>query len=70
MESTELILICASAFAGVFFILSLLALLMRLITRFFPHMESAADQTVTAAISTAAHQAYPGFMVTKIEELR
>ena len=70
MVSTGLILICITAFAGVFLILSLLAMLMRMITRFFPYSEHAADPTVTAAISTAAHHTYPGFMVTKIEEIK
>ena len=68
MESSELILICGAALLWVFCILSLLALLMRLIIRIFPTAEKAADPAVVAALAVALQAVLPGTKVTKIEE--
>lgn len=68
MESYELISICLSAFIAVFLILSILAIMMRLITDFFSVKESKEDSAVIAALSTVVNQYYPGTKITKIEE--
>jgi len=68
MESYELISICLSAFIAVFFILSLLAVFMHLITEFFPDKNIREDPAVIAAITTIVSQYYPDTTITKIEK--
>ena len=68
MESYELISVCLSAFIAVFLILSILAVMMRLITDFFTVKESKEDSAVIAALTTIFNQYYPGSKITKIEE--
>ena len=68
MVSAELVLICGAAFLWVFLILSLLALMMRLLMRAFPGKERATDPTVVAALASALGAVLPGTKVTKIEE--
>jgi len=70
MESYELITICTSAFIAVFVILSLLALLMRLIIVIFPSKEVKEDTAVIAAITTVVNKFYPGTKITKVEEVK
>ena len=68
MESANLLLICASAFAAVFLLLAVLWLLMRLITAVFPQQAMVADAAYVAAITAAVASLYPGTQVTKVEE--
>jgi len=68
MESYGLISICISALTAVFLILSLLAVIMRLITIIFPEKDARDDSAVIAAVTTAVNQYYPGTYITKIEE--
>jgi len=68
MESYELISICLSAFIAVFLILSLLALIMRLITEIFLDKKLAGDSAILAALTTVVTHYYPDTKITKIEE--
>ena len=49
-------------------LLTALALTIELITRFFPERTRPIDPSVAAAISTAVAAAFPGAVVTRIEE--
>jgi len=68
MESLGLISICTSAFLAVFFILILLAIIMRLILTLFPDEQGEKDQAILAAITTSINSIYPGSNIIKIEE--
>ena len=68
MEPIELLVVCGAALLWVFGILILLALLMRVIIRFFPMAETPTDPAVLAALAAALQVALPGTRVTKIEE--
>ncbi len=68
MESANLLIVCASAFAAVFLLLSVLALVMRLITVVFPQRDSGTDAVVVAAITTTMSTIYPNARITNIEE--
>ncbi len=75
MDDFGLLSICASAFTGVFFLLSLLAVVMRILTAAFPAVSGSsdspsgpADQMIVAAITSAAASTFPGARVAKIEE--
>ena len=64
----ELLIICISAFVAVFVILTILALVMRLILVIFPHRTTDSDWAVIAAVASAASAAFPGMKVTHVEE--
>ena len=66
--TTNLVSVCALAFASVFILLSFLALAMHVITVVFPERQRFSDPVVVAAISTAVATLLPGARVTKIEE--
>lgn len=68
MQSTDLLMICISAFISVFVLLTLLAVIMRLIIVFFPQKKAISDAAVLAAVTTVMHSLYPGTKVTRIEE--
>ena len=68
MSSPDLLSICGTAFIGVFILLAVLAVLMRLMLYIFPEKEASIDAAVIAAISTAVGMVYPGTKVTKVEE--
>ena len=70
MESLGLLTICISAFLAVFLILSIFAILMRLIIVFFPGQEGKEDQAIVAAITMTVNTYYPGTKITKIEEVK
>jgi len=70
MESLGLVTICTSAFLAVFLILSIFAILIRLIIIVFPDPESREDQAIIAAISTTVNSQYPGTKTTKVEEVK
>ncbi len=69
MESLDLVAICASAFVGVFLLLSVLAIVMRLIMVVFPERADS-DTAMVAAISTVLQTIYPGTKITNVEELK
>jgi hypothetical protein len=64
----NLLTACGIAFLAVFLLLSLLAGMMQLITRFFPERQSSIEPSLVAAITSAAAYHFPGARVTKIEE--
>ncbi len=68
MEVTSLFSACLIALVAVFSLLGLLAVTMWLITVLFPVRESRIDTVIVAAISNAVAAAYPGAVVTRIEE--
>lgn len=68
MEMTELYMICGIAFLVVFFILTLLAFLMRIIMLIFPEKVAAIDSTLIAAVATTVQTVFPGTKITKFEE--
>lgn len=68
MEPTSLPIICGVAFAAVFFLLSVLAIVMHGITIVFPERLRGLEAEVVAAISSAVAVVLPGARVTKIEE--
>ncbi len=70
MGSIDLLMICASAFVGVFLLLALLALVMRIIMVVFPQKAQGTDAAVVAAVAAAISTAYPGIRITNIEEIK
>ncbi|MBN2227530.1 MAG: hypothetical protein JW763_09210 [candidate division Zixibacteria bacterium] len=70
MEPLGLLTICVSALISVFLLLSLLALVMRLILALFPVPVQVTDSAIVAAIVSAAQRLYPGTTVTKVEEVK
>jgi hypothetical protein len=70
MGSSDLVYICISAFLAVFVLLSVLAVVMRIILVLFPEKESGTDAVVVAAITSTVSAIYPGTRITKIEETK
>ena len=70
MGQTELLLICVSAFIAVFILLSILALVMKLIIVVFPMKAGQSDAVLLAAVATVVSSIYPGTTLTKIEEIK
>ena len=68
MESTDLLLVCVSAFVAVFALLAALAIVMRAMTAVFPERGSRDGAAPLAAIAAATSAAYPGMKVTHVEE--
>ena len=75
MESIDLLTVCISAFIAVFGLLTILALIMRLILVAFPEREipqpavAATDGAVIAAVTTVISNLYPGTKISKVEEV-
>ncbi len=70
MNPHDLLSICGSSFLWVFILLAILAMVMRAITALFPEKESGVDEALLAAVTTAVQTAYPGTIVTKVEEIK
>ena len=70
MSPTELWVICASAFLAVFVLLTVLAVVMRLIIMIFPEKQQGTDVAMLAAVTTTAQATFPGMRVTKVEEIK
>ena len=68
MDTQNLLLICFSAFTAVFFVLSIIAIFMRLIILIFPDKEKDNDAPLYAAIGATYNTLFPGSKITKIEE--
>ncbi len=68
MNTPDLLSICAVAFVGVFLLLSILAIIMRLIIVVFPERETGTGEAVLAAITATYKTFYPGTIVTRVEE--
>ena len=70
MEVHDLLTICLLAFFWVFLILTVLAIIMRAMTRLFPFRETTVDLPLYSSISATVPQILPGMKVTKIEEVK
>jgi hypothetical protein len=70
MNSSELLVICLSAFVAVFLLLSFLAVVMRGLITVYPEKAGGVDSATIAAVTAAAAYAFPGTKVTKVEEIR
>ena len=70
MALSGIIATCISAFVAVFFILSLLAIIMKIILALFPDREKDEEPAYIAAITSTVHSYYPGTKITKIEEIK
>jgi len=68
MSEPDLLVICGAAFVAVFFLLSVLAVVMRVLIMVFPEERGGADAATVAAVTAAVSVAYPGMKVTNIEE--
>ena len=68
MNSPDLISICAAAFVGVFLLLTILAVIMRLIIVVFPERKTGTEEETLAAIATTYKIFYPGTIITRVEE--
>jgi hypothetical protein len=67
----ELVVVCIVAFLTVMTLLSILASVIRLLTRFFPDQAArparVVDAATIAAIQAAIHQAMPGGRLVRVE---
>jgi hypothetical protein len=63
-------MICITAFSGVFVLLALLAVVMRVLMSVFPEKAAGVDAATLAAVSAALSVVYPGTKITKVEQLR
>jgi hypothetical protein len=70
MGSPDLLLVCVSAFASVFVLLTVLALVMRALIVVFPEKATTNDAAVLAAVTAAVSAAYPGAKIANIREER
>ncbi len=70
MGSPDLLVVCVSAFASVFLLLTLLAVIMRALIAVFPEKVTTTDSAVLAAVTAAASAAYPGARIVNIQEER
>ena len=70
MGSPDLLLVCVSAFASVFVLLTVLALVMRALIAVFPEKATTTDTAVLAAVTAAVSAAYPGARIKDIQEER
>jgi hypothetical protein len=71
MDSLELLFVCLSALLAVFVLLTVLAIIMRILIAVFPEMLdklATSDAALLAAVTTAAASIYPGMKVTRVEE--
>ena len=70
METLDLLSICGAAFLGVFILLSILALVMRLILVTFPDKKAGIEAAMLAAVTTAIETRFPGTRITRVEEVK
>lgn len=68
MNQPDLLVICGAAFTAVFLLLTLLAVVMRLLIEVFPERTSGIDSATLAAVTAAVAYAIPGAKITNIEE--
>ena len=70
MPTPDLLSICITAFASVFLLLAVLALVMRLILIVFPSKTGVTDTVVIASVASVLQTLYPGTRITKVEEIK
>lgn len=69
MIDTSLVVVCGTAFIAVFLLLSVLAIIIRLVTLVFP-AEDTDDAALVAAVNAAIARTYSGCHVVRLEEER
>lgn len=67
MANLDLLIICVNAFLAVFFVLGILAAIMKLIMYIFPQ-KTEDEAVVLAALSAAVHSVFPGIKISNIKE--
>jgi len=67
MPSPDILTVCSVAFAATFFLLTLLAVMMRLLIILFPERKEAFDPATLAAVAAAVESTYPGRKIVRIE---
>ena len=70
MNSPDLWVISLSAFVAVFLLLSVLAVVMRVLIAVYPEKDGGIDPATLAAVTAATAHAFPGTKLTKVEEVR
>jgi hypothetical protein len=70
METVNILESCALSFLAVFILLSILAIVIRLVTTFLPERVAQTDAALIAAIHVAVAAACPEARVTRIEEIK
>ena len=70
MASPDLFAICITAFAAVFLLLILLAVVMSIITAVFPQVHLAVSATHLAAITGTFQSLISGAKITRVEEVK
>ena len=70
MDFADLLLICTSAFVAVFMLLTLLALVMRIIIVLFPQKADETDAAILGALASVMSTLHPGTKITKVEEIK
>ncbi len=70
MTEPNLVLVCTIAFAVVFVLLFLLALVIQALALLFPEHEETDPAVLCATIQAAVTATHPGARVTRIEETR
>ena len=68
MEEYNLIKICMTAFIAVFSLLTLLAVVMKFMTKIFPKIEDSISAAHVAAINVVYSKLFPNSTVIRIEE--
>ena len=68
MASPSILTVCIAAFIFIFVLLSVLSIMMRLLTRLFPPIETE-DSATIAAITSAYLSVYPDKKITGIKEV-
>ncbi len=69
MASYELLIVCCTAFIAVFVLLSLMAVVMRLLVKLFPAKDAGHDAALVAAVAVTFKSQYPGARITRMEEV-
>ena len=70
MSSPDLLTVCFAAFTAVFLLLTVLALIMRLIILLFPEKGSETHSAMLAAVAAMYQSLYPGMKITRVEEVK
>jgi hypothetical protein len=66
----DLLLYCITAFIAVFALLTVLAVVMKLITQVFPERLPGKDVAMIAAVASVVSALYSGAVITKVEEVK
>ncbi len=67
MPSPDMLTVCSVAFAATFILLTVLAVMMRLLIILFPARKEEFDPATLAALAVAVESTYPGRKIVRIE---